>query len=83
MSTTKNAVRTNAAKTFRAVAASAALTLAAAGASLAWSVPVGTTTVSSCTQNGTLSNGSLFTLYTNIYQTGNHIHDAVRPEERQ
>ena len=52
-------------------AAAAALTFAAAGATLAWSVPVGTTTVSSCTQNGTLSNGSLFTLYTNIYQTGN------------
>lgn len=52
-------------------AAATALTLAAAGATLAWSVPVGKTTVSSCTQNGTLSNGSLFTLYTNIYQTGN------------
>lgn len=52
-------------------AAATALTLAAAGATLAWSVPVGTTTVSSCTQNGALSNGSLFTLYTNIYQTGN------------
>jgi len=52
-------------------AAAAALTLAAAGATLAWSVPVGTTPVSSCTQNGTLNNGSLFTLYTNIYQTGN------------
>lgn len=51
-------------------AAATALTLAA-GATLAWSVPVGTTKVSSCTQNGTLSNGSLFTLYTNIYQTGN------------
>ena len=50
--------------------AATALTLAAASASLAWSVPVGTTVVSSCTQNGTLSNGSLFTLYTNIYQTG-------------
>lgn len=70
MSTTKNNFSTNAARALRAVAASAALTLAAAGASLAWSVPVGTTTVSSCTQNGTLSNGSLFTLYTNVYQTG-------------
>ncbi len=70
MSIVKNTVTLNAAKAFRAVAASAALTLAAAGASLAWSVPVGTTMVSSCTQNGTLSNGSLFTLYTNIYQTG-------------
>lgn len=51
-------------------AAATALTLAAAGATLAWSVPVGTTTVSSCTQNGKLSDGSQFTLYTNIYQTG-------------
>lgn len=57
-------------KVLASAAAAAALTFAAAGASLAWSVPVGTTTVSSCTQNGTLSNGSLFTLYTNVYQTG-------------
>ena len=60
----------NISKTLSGLLASTALTLSAAGASLAWSVPVGTTTVSSCTQNGTLSNGSLFTLYTNIYQTG-------------
>ncbi len=61
----------NTLKTFGGLLASAALTVTAASAGLAWSVPVGTTTVSRCTQNGTLSNGSLFTLYTNIYQTGN------------
>ncbi len=60
----------NLVKALTGASAAAALTLAAAGATLAWSVPVGTTTVSSCTQNGTLSNGSLFTLYTNVYQTG-------------
>jgi len=65
-----NTLKAFGAKAIGGAVASAALTLGAAGAGLAWSVPVGTTTVSSCTQNGTLSNGSLFTLYTNIYQTG-------------
>ena len=64
-------VTTNTFKALGSAVACAVLTFAAAGASSAWSVPVGTTTVSSCTQYGTLSNGSLFTLYTNIYQTGN------------
>lgn len=61
----------NTLKAIGGMIAGTALTLGAANAGLAWTVPVGTTTVSSCTQNGTLSNGSLFTLYTNIYQTGN------------
>ena len=61
----------NTLKAIGGVIAGAALSLGAANAGLAWTVPVGTTTVSSCTQTGTLSNGSLFTLYTNIYQTGN------------
>jgi hypothetical protein len=64
-------INANLVKILTGGAAATALTFAAAGATLAWSVPVGTTTLSSCTQNGTLSNGNLFTLYTNIYQTGN------------
>jgi len=68
---TMSTVNPNIVKAFRGAVTATVLTFAAAGTTLAWSVPVGTTEVSSCTQNGTLSNGSLFTLYTNIYQTGN------------
>ena len=57
----------NLSKALALAGAAAALTLSATGATLAWSVPVGTTTVSSCTQDGKLSNGSTFTLYTNVF----------------
>lgn len=56
----------NLVKTLSVALAAAAFTLATQSAH-AWSVPVGTTSVSSCTQNGTLSNGSLFTFDTNVF----------------
>jgi len=60
----------NLTKTLALAAAAAALTLAGAQSGHAWTVPTGSTAISSCTSNGTLSNGQLFTLYTNVYQTG-------------
>ena len=60
----------NLVKTLSGTAAAAGLALASAGTASAWSVPVGTNLVSSCSQNGTLGSGAQFTLYTNVFQNG-------------
>ena len=58
-------------KSLGLAAAAAALTLGVAASSSAWSVHTGNKVVSTCTQNGTLSNGDTFTLYTDVLTASN------------